>query len=340
MISTNKLQQIKSKAEEVRFSGALLAYKDDILLQYAFGYSNRSESVSNNLNTRFGIASGCKLFTAIAIGQLVDEGKINFNTRLKDCLDIAFPLFDEDITLHHLLTHTSGIPDYFDEATMDDFADLWKATPMYSLTTLHSFLSLFQNREMMFKPGDKFHYNNAAFIILGLVVEQQSGMNFTQYIEENIFKPCGMVDSGYFSLDQLPGNTALGYIDDEETGNWKTNIYSIPIKGGADGGAFITVADMVKLWDHLMDAKLLSEDNTRALLTPHVQEEDEEYYGYGIWITKSGEEIYKYHVMGYDPGVSFHSGYYPKSGIKLVVTSNKETGAYPITAELESLLVD
>ena len=147
-----------------------------------------------------------------------------------------------------------------------------------------------------------------------------------------------MNNSGYFSMDKLPKNTALGYIANED-GSWRTNIYSIPVKGGADGGAYITAPDMINFWEALFNYKLLSERTTDLLLTPHVQQKDNEYYGYGIWITKKDVSIFKYHVMGYDPGVSFKSSAYPNHGIKLVIISNKAGGPYQITEEVEKYMV-
>lgn len=100
----------------------------------------------------------------------------------------------------------------------------------------------------MFQPGERFHYHNAGYILLGLIVEELTGLEFTEYIDKNIFLPCEMKNSGYFSMDQLPKNTALGYID-EENGAWRTNVYSLPIKGSADGGAYITTSDMFRFWE-------------------------------------------------------------------------------------------
>lgn len=330
---------VNKKANEIDFSGVVLV-KDESGESFhsASGYANRVEELSNNLHTRFGIASGCKLFTAIAICQLVEQGKLSYSSQLKDCLDVDFPQFDEGITIHHLLTHSSGIPDYFDEEVMDDFEELWKERPMYLLNNLKNFLPMFQERRMMFKPGEKFQYNNAGFIVLGLIVEQQSGLSFTEYVEQNIFEPAGMKESGYFSMDKLPRNTAYGYIDDNEAGTWRTNVYSLPIKGGADGGAFVTAPDMIKLWENLLNCNLLNKENTEALLKPHIEEDGDEYYGYGVWISKRNDTVFKYHVMGYDPGVSFHSSYYPETGVKLVVASNKSKGAFAITRAVEETL--
>jgi CubicO group peptidase (beta-lactamase class C family) len=321
-----------------QFSGSIYVKdNNEILLDAAFGYANKADEKLNTVQTRFGIASGCKFFTAVAICQLVEKGLITFETRLKDCLTIEFPHFDENITIHHLLTHSSGIPDYFDEEVMGSFDDLWKQTPMYQLNDLKDFLPLFQEEKMLFQPGDKFYYNNAGFIVLGLIVEQQSGLSFTDYVELHIFQRCGMKNSGYFRLDQLPQNTAYGYIEDEN-GTWKTNIYSLPVKGGPDGGAFVTAPDMITFWEALITHQLLSEEYTEIALMPHIQAEDNEYYGYGVWITMNEKAISKYHVMGYDPGVNFHSALYPKSGIKLAIPSNKSKGAFKVMVELEKIL--
>ncbi len=321
------------------FSGTVLVKEENrTVVEKSYGYANRSEQIENRTDTRYGIASGCKLFTAIAICQLVEGGKLSFETRLVDCLDTSFPNFDKDITIHHLLTHTSGIPDYFDEEVMDDFEELWVKNPMYLLRTVEDFLPLFQNQRMKFKAGERFHYNNAGFILLGLIVEQTSQLQFDDYIEKNIFKKAGMVDSGYFEFDSLPKRTALGYIDSPD-GTWKTNSYSLPVKGGPDGGAFVTVNDMANLWDALMSYQLLSEEYTCKLLTPYSRTNDKNsYYGYGVWIEKNDIEIMKYHIMGYDPGVSFHSAYYPKSSITAVICSNKSEGAYDILKEIEKEL--
>lgn len=332
-------RKVKEVVEEVGFSGAILVQRSgQVIHESAHGYSNRSDQIQNKMDTRFGIASGCKLFTAVATGILVDEGKVSFDTRLQDCLDIEFPHFSEEITIHHLLSHTSGIPDYFDESVMDDFEELWETRPMYRMRELKDFLPMFQKREMMFKPGSQFHYNNAGFIVLGLIIEQQSGMSFTKFVEQKVFAKARMKDSGYFSLDQLPMNTAVGYIEDEESGIWKSNIYSIPVKGGADGGAFITARDMALFWEALFDKKLLTKNTTEKLLAVQAESDEDEFYGYGIWIDKQEDKITKHHVMGYDPGVSFHSAVYA-NGLEVVITSNKSNGAYSIIAAIEEVLI-
>ncbi|KHE72189.1 serine hydrolase [Halobacillus sp. BBL2006] len=325
--------------DKEKFSGTICFQgPNGVELQMSSGLANRSEKRGNDDQTRFAIASGCKVFTAVAICQLIEEGRLNFDTPLHTLLGHEFPQFDNRVNIHHLLTHSSGIPDYFDEAETDNFEDLWVEIPVYGLREVRDFLPLFQNKPMSFAPGHHFHYNNAGYIVLGLVVESITERSFQEYIEENIFKLCDMNDSGYFSMDQLPENTSYGYIKGED-GRWRSNIYSVPVKGGADGGAYVTAPDMVRFWEALMNEKILSVSMKRELLTPRIQVKEGIFYGYGLWMNIEDDQVYKYHVMGYDPGVSFHSSFYPETRSSLVVLSNHSSGAFEIMKAMENQLI-
>ena len=319
------------------FSGVYLVANRNESIHQSYGYANRSEQIQHDVTTRFGIASGCKLFTAIAISQLVEQGKLSFSTSLGSFQTFDLPHLSPNVTVHQLLTHTSGIPDYFDESVSDDFEALWRDIPMYRLQQLRDFLPLFQQKAMKDEPGSRFSYNNAGYILLGLIVEEVTGQSFTDYVEQSIFQPAGMTASGYFSLDALPSKTALGYIDHPD-GTWRTNQYAIPIKGGADGGAFVTVQDMTRFWKALFSHQLLDAASTSLLLTPHVTVNDRGgSYGYGLWIQHHASgDVYKYHVMGYDPGVSFHSGYYPETEVISVICSNQSDGAFDVMKQIET----
>ncbi|KUP22444.1 serine hydrolase [Paenibacillus sp. DMB5] len=340
MLQQQLAAAMHSEAETAGFSGSfLIKSTDSAPVAGAYGYANKADQILNRQDTRFGIASGCKLFTAIAVCQLVEQGRLTLESSVMDILErSAFPLFSNRFTVHHLLTHSSGIPDYFDEETMEDFAELWITRPMYLLRQPKDFVPMFRDLPMASEPGARFHYNNAGYILLGLLVEKLSGLTFTDYVEQHIFAKCGMKDSGYFALDALPGNTAQGYIVKED-GAWTTNIYSIPVQGGADGGAFTTAPDMLLLWEGLLQNKLLGPEMTALLLTPHIHDEKDNYYGYGVWITKRDGGVYKYHVMGYDPGVSFHSAYYPASGTTAAVLCNESRGAYRMLQAVERNLI-
>ncbi|WP_150270887.1 serine hydrolase domain-containing protein [Paenibacillus tepidiphilus] len=330
---------IEQAAAASSYSGTVLLKQHGApLAALSSGYASLADRRLNRIDTRFGLASGAKLLTAVAICQLMDQGKLTPDSRVLDILQRSdFPRFAPDITVHHLLTHSSGIPDYFDEETMEDFSALWIERPMYRLLQPRDFLPMFSGQPMKFVPGARFHYNNAGYIMLGLLVEAISGESFAEYVEGRILRPCRMGHSGYYTLDELPENTATGYIEDE-AGRIRTNIYSIPVKGGPDGGVFASAPDVLRLWEELIGQRLLSATMTAAMLTPHIHAGGEEYYGYGVWITKRGGEILKYHLMGYDPGVSFHSAYYPGSGISVAALCNRSKGAYSIIRAVEEAL--
>jgi CubicO group peptidase (beta-lactamase class C family) len=292
---TSLQEMINEQDRQQPFSGVIMVREGgQTVFEQAYGHANKADAIPNTLETRFAMASGCKVFTAVAIGQLIERGLLTFDTRLKDCVSVEFPHFDPAVTVGQLLMHTSGIPDYFDEEIMDDFGALWKERPVYNILRPADFLPMFQNEPMKSKPGEKWAYNNAGFIVLGLIVEAVSGIEFPQYIEDNIFKVCDMQESGYFLMNQLPARTAYGYIPVNET-EWRTNIYDVPIIGGADGGAFTTVGDMAKFWDSLLGYRLLSENMTRTFLTPQAVAEKEAdgketCYGYGVWLTRKNED--------------------------------------------------
>ncbi|MCM3781441.1 beta-lactamase family protein [Neobacillus mesonae] len=336
MKNSDLKQRLDRLQEATLFSGSIYAKSfDQDVLQLNYGFANRPEQILIAENTRFGIASGCKLFTSIAICQLVQEGKLHFDMKLLDRLNThPFPHFDPNITIHQLLTHTSGIPDYFDEDLMDDFEELWINRPMYHIRKLEDFLPLFQNEPMKFPAGSDFHYNNAGYILLGLIVEQTSGMTFQDYVEKHIFAKAEMAESGYFEMDALPVRTALGYI--ETSSGYRTNIYSLPARGGSDGGAYVTTGDMMKLWEALVCRKLLSKELTELLLTPHIQVDEDTGYGYGLWMNLHDENsVEKYVLMGYDPGVNFRALFYPDNSLWAVVCSNLSDGALDVISEIE-----
>ncbi|NGZ77091.1 serine hydrolase [Saccharibacillus sp. VR-M41] len=326
------------KEGRVPFSGVVrVTAGGDQASEAAFGFANRSERLDNTADTRFGIASGCKIFTAVAICQLIEQGKLSFGTKLSDCSIAEFPHFDPNITVHHLLTHSSGVPDYFDEEVMDDFEELWRERPVYGMTEAEHFLPLFAGQPMKFKPGERFSYNNSGYILLGLIAEKVSGMKFREYVEQHVFAPANMQDSGYFRTDRLPERTALGYIDGED--GWRTNIFSLPVVGGPDGGAFTTAEDLDKFWNALLGYRLLSSEMTEKLLTPQIFEDEESAYGYGVWIRLNGGKVDCRHIMGFDPGVSMVSRVYAESGLRLHVLANIDGAAWPIASGIEERLL-
>ncbi|MFP3323027.1 serine hydrolase [Planococcus sp. SIMBA_160] len=329
MVQKQAHNPVSDLMESIAFSGTAQMAGDENW-SLAKGFANRVDERPIAVDSRFGIASGSKVFTAVAVLQLVGQGKLELSANLSELLPKTFPNFKA--TIHQLLCHTSGLPDYFDEETLDGFEQLWQEIPMYRMQTPADFVPLFRDLPPVEEPGARFRYNNAGYIALGLVIEHVTGEEFADYVEREVLAKAGMSESGYFRLDRLPKNTAYGYIDEGDS--WRTNQYAIPVRGGADGGAFVTAGDMAKFWHRLMDGTLLPEQMKNQLLAVQAQQ-GEEAYGYGVWIARQEGEVVKYHVMGEDPGVNFHSGYYPEQKSIVTVLSNAGDGAYDIVKAIE-----
>ena len=333
MVDVEALRAAIARQHEVKpFSGVVLVReRGETVFSGAWGDADKANRRPNRVDTSFAVASGSKTFTALAVCQLAERGVVSLDARLSDCLDVRFPSFDPGVTLHHLLSHTSGIPDYFDEDVMDDFAALWAERPMYTIREPSDFLPLFQHLPQKFPPGDHFHYNNAGYIVLGLVIEQVGGIAYIDYVQRHIFDACGMRASGFYESNRLPANTAYGYVPTEK-GGWRTNVFDVPIVGGADGGVFVSAPDMCRFWDALRQHRLLGEAMTRRMLTPHaaVPEGFDNAYGYGLWLQATGDTIDLYHAEGADPGAALLSGVVPAEETDFTVIGNTNEETWPV----------
>lgn len=326
------------------FSGVFsITRKEEKLFQKACGYMNKSTAVTNNINTKFGIASGTKIFTAVAVCQLIEQNKLSFDDKVLDILEFEFPKYNREFTVKHLLTHTSGIPDYFDEEVSDDFEALWQDIPVYIMTKQEDFLPLFQHKSMMFNPGERYSYSNSGFVLLGLLIEKISGQSYQDFVLENIIKPCGLENTGFFRMDMLPENTACGYTYDERLKGWRSNIFSVPIIGGADGGIYTNVQDMSIFWRSLVNRKLLNAELTNEMLSSQVKIEeqgDNIYYGLGVYIIKKNDSIVSYFVVGGDPGVDIFSIYYPDSETIATALGNTDFNTFPLLFSLNKIMIE
>jgi CubicO group peptidase (beta-lactamase class C family) len=317
--------EIAGKIRETDFSGvvSLSPLGAGNSLDMAFGFADWSHRVPNNIETRFAMASGCKIFTAAAVGLLIQDGKIELGTRLADCVRSRKFHFGSQVTIAQLLNHTSGVPDYFNEEAQSDYAALWTALPCYSMTSPKDFLPLFENGELKAKPGQGFLYSDSGYILLGLVIEELTGRDFREFIRERIFRHCGMTKSGYFAMDALPENTAYGYVSQERS-VWRTNIFSIPSIGGADGGAFTTAGDLRLFWSSLLGGQVLSREMVDRFLSPSVPVEERGgswHYGYGVWLRKErGNWIAN--IEGSDPGASLESHVWMNNDLIMTVLCN------------------
>jgi CubicO group peptidase (beta-lactamase class C family) len=322
------------------FSGVIdIRRQDTVLYARAASYADRSNKIANTLETRFGIASGTKFLTALAIGKLVEDERLSVSTRLKDCVALDFPRYSPEITIRHLLTHTSGIPDYYDEGQVTDFDNFVLPVPCCALRGPRDYLAAFPDADMQFKPGERFSYSNGGYILLGIVIEELTGMRYQAFVEENIFQAAAMHQSGFFALNKLPEKTAVGYLEEEM--GWRTNIYNLPIVGASDGGAFTTVHDLATLWKAFWRYELLSKELVELYAAPYVRAETEgahKYYGHGLWIDDALGRKQDVYITGGDAGVSFKSSVNRENNLLVTVISNTTHGAWPLLRSIEDAL--
>ncbi len=296
-----------------------------VLVEKAAGFADLPNEIPNTTDTRFASASAGKVFVATGILQLIEQGKIEFEDTLGKLLDIELNEIDKDVTVRQLLTHTSGVPDYFDESVMEEYEELWTDYPNYKIRHNNDLLPLFINKPMMYPKGERFQYNNSGYVLLAAILEKVTGMFFDEYLKANVFDVCGMASTGYYELDKLPSRCANNYIYCAGTNEYRTNIFSVDVKGTGAGGAFITVKDIVSFWTALSEGRLLSRELVSGMLSKQSgdgSDAEEGYYGYGVWIidNPAGKDLA--YFQGCDPGVSFFSEYNPNNGIISVLVSN------------------
>jgi CubicO group peptidase (beta-lactamase class C family) len=281
IFAQNKAQQIEqllAKYNEYgQFNGsALVAENGKVILKKGFGLANIEWNIPNQPDTKFRLGSISKQFTALLIVKLAEEGKLKLDVPITTYLP-DYPKENGDkITIHNLLTHTSGIPNYTNAPNF--LRD--KAKNPY---TPADFVKTFDKLPLEFKPGEKFNYSNSGYFLLGYIIEKITGKTYEQYLQETILTLLKMVNSGYDHSDVILKNRAAGY--EKEGKNFSNASYidmSIPY---AAGSLYSTVEDLY-IWDQaLYTNKLLSEKSMESLFKPYIKSWGEESYGYG-WSVK------------------------------------------------------
>lgn len=319
-------ENIREEAGRIGFSGVVSVQIDGFDHAEAFGYRDRANKIQNQISTRFGVASGTKGFTALGIGELIKQDLIGFDTPARSILGRRLQNLHADITIRHLLGHTSGVGDYIDEETTKNINEVILSIPVQNLKSPADYLPMIEKAESKFPPGERFSYSNSGYVILALITEIISDRPYQDFIEQEIFRRSGMKESGFFWSDRLPDNTAIGYIPDGDS--WRSNVFNLPIRGGGDGGAYSTVEDMKCFWNALRTGRLINDQIKREILSPHSYcEEDKLHYGYGFWLNKDTEQVI---LEGYDAGVSFRSAANLNDEKGYTVISNTSSGAWPI----------
>lgn len=314
------VDRIDQAARETEFSGAVSIYQaESPLYEKAFGYRDIPNQLPNSPATHFGIASGTKFFTALGIGRLIDQGLLQLDTQVGDISPDYVGFINPRATIQHLLTHTSGIYDYYDEEIEQDFDHFFVSIPWYRLETPSDYWPLFQGQAVKFQPGDRFSYSNGGYVFLAILIEKITGRLFRDFMQEQVFQVAGMPQTGFYALNMLPANTALGYLEDRQT----TNIFNLPIRGGGDGGLYTTAEDLHAFWQNLFIHQILSPELTAIFLQTHHLFDKENGYGCGVYKRIDGS---LYAIVGGDAGVGFDSRYLVDQQITISILSNITNG--------------
>ncbi|QJC50272.1 beta-lactamase family protein [Paenibacillus albicereus] len=335
-------------AEDRHFSGAaLIKGSGGIRFERAYGYAHRGFKVPNAMKTKFDTASVTKLFTAVSVLQLVDRGALSLDDRIVDRVDLTGTCIPGDVTLAHLLTHTSGIADDADEELGESYEALFVHKPNYSIRNCVDFIPQFAYKEPKFKAGTDVSYNNCAYVLLGLAIEQAAGRSYRDYVGHHVFRACGMDDTSFAAKDDGDAAIAEGYeasYDEYGQVRWRKNVYSFPPIGTSDGGAYTTVGDLDLFMRAVAGGKLLSCEMTAAIMKPQTSIAREfgkgtVVNGYGFHFVYDGEgKLVRMYKDGVNAGVAAMLAYTPDSETTSIILGNQTCDIWELHRKAEQLL--
>lgn len=282
---------------------ALVARDGHELYAHAYGLANRATHTKNRLDTQFNLASVGKMFTGVAVAQLVERGRLRFSDPVGRYIPGLPRRIGRQVTIGELLDHTSGLGDYFADPGYD--------TRRTRLRTLSAYLPLIEREQLAFTPGTRFSYSNSGFILAGLVVEHVSGEAFPAYLRQHVWGPAGMRHTTC-SGGPRPGR-AIGYTD-----YGTTNTATLPPNGTSAGGCYSTVGDLLRFANALLRHRLLDAATTRLVTSSHVDAPGGGYgYGFGI----RGGTLWH---NGGAPGVATEVDIDPRTGLVAIVLQNRD----------------
>lgn len=296
------------------------------VLRTGFGLADRARGLPMTPETRLGMASGSKTLTALAVLSLVEDGVLALDAPVRTWLGDDLPLVGPDVTIEHLLSHRSGIGDYYDEDVEVERDAYVMPVSAHLLGDTESYLPLLDGHPPKFAAGAAFSYCNQGFVVLALVAERVAGTPFHDLVEQRVCARAGLVATAYLRSDDLPGDAALGYVS--INGEVRTNVFHLPVRGSGDGGAFTTVDDMHDLWPALLGGRIVSDAMVREMVRPRSDpDEDGASYGLGLWLDPSDGSL---QLLGEDAGVSFTTVHLPQEQVTWTVLANMAGGAWPV----------
>jgi CubicO group peptidase (beta-lactamase class C family) len=325
---------LEALAEKDDFSGVIAVSRNDHrLVELARGFADRANGRPITLDTGFGIASVTKGLTALAVAAIIESGELRADTTLRELLPDALSGVDPGVTIEHLLGHTSGVWDYLDEDALGDIDEYVMGLPVHRLAAPADFLPLLGEKSQVSPPGRHFKYNNGGYVMLSVAVEVASRRSYYDLVQEHVLDPAGMVDTGFWRSDRLPGGVAIGYLEDG-----RSNVLHLPVRGAGDGGAFSTVSDLERLWTALFEGRILPMTVVERLVEPrNVEPSDGRRYGLGFWLRADRETVM---LEGMDAGISCRTVFDRELRVGYSVISNTSSGAWPIVRNLDERLPD
>lgn len=326
--ATDAENELVCRLDAGTFSGTVrISTPDGVRHQWCRGLADRGAGTPVHPGTRFATASLSKMVTALTVLDGVTRGELALTDRVVDVLrpERRPRTLSAEVTVHHLLAHTSGIADYAEEdedlpGYVADYAALWQDLPCYRMRGDADLLPLFADRPAYGPPGERYRYSNAGYVLLGLIAEQASGLPFPRAAADRVLGPAGMSASGYLAADEPHPHVATGYLAPRGVGEpWRSNVFSVPAVGGGDGGAYVTAGDADRLV-RAIESGRWGDEVREQVLTRHADIGNGWSAGYGVEIGPDGA----WGKDGGDPGVSALAHYDPRVGVALVVLANTE----------------
>lgn len=315
-----RAQQLASKVDEYmkaavsrgNFSGSvLIAREGEVLVSKGYGMASLELDVPNTPRTVFRIGSLTKQFTAMGVMTLQERGKLKVQDPV--CRYVPqCPTAWADVKIHHLLTHTSGIPELL------SFPDVWKtmALPSPPAQTVERF----KNKPLEFKPGEKFKYSNSGYVLLGYIIERVTGQTYGAFLRENIFEPLKMFNTGNDRNELVVKNRAAGYVKHDGA---IFNAPYIDMSLPTGGGSLYSTAEDLFLWDQALYAgRLLTRDSYEVMFKPYATTDWGDGAAYG-WFIGKDKSAHRY--MGFLGGINGFAAQitrYPDQRVLVVVLSN------------------
>lgn len=297
-------------SHETFMGAALIAKGDKVLLKKGYGYANLDWDIPNSPKTKFRIGSVTKQFTAASILLLEERGKLKIDDPVRKYLPESPATWDK-VTVFHLLTHSSGIPNYTDAGFYPSISK--------EPTTPEKLIERFSSLPLEFEPGEKYKYSNSGYAVLGQLIEKVSGQSYAKFVQENLFKPLDMKDTGYDSNDEILKHRASGYTS--QNGSLHNASYVNMTVPYAAGALYSTAEDLFKWERGVFTGKLLTADSLKKMTAPFKSN-----YGLGLCVdTKSGSTTIKH--GGAINGFHSFMEYHPAEQLIVVVLANQDLPA-------------